>query len=119
MDLSKAFDKVWHQGLLFKLESFGIRGKLLNLLENYLSNRFQRVLLDGQESSWLPIKVGVPQGSILGPLLFLICINDLPDGLSSIAKLFADDASLFSIVQDPNESTKHLNLDLSVILTYS
>ena len=115
LDLSKAFDKVWHQGLLFKLESFGIRGKLLNLLEDYLSNRFQRVLLNGQESSWLPIKAGVPQGSILGPLLFLIYINDLPDGLNSIAKLFADDTSLFSIVQDPNESAKYLNLDLSVI----
>ena len=95
MDLSKAFDKVWHQGLLFKLESFGIRGKLLNLLEDYLSNRFQRVLLNGQESSWLPIKAGVPQGSILGLLLFLIYINDLPDGLNSIAKLLADDTSLF------------------------
>ena len=115
MDLSKAFDKVWHQGLLFKLESFGIRGKLLNLLEDYLSNRFQRVLLNGQESSWLPIKAGVPQGSILGPLLFLIYINDLPDGLNSIVKLFADDTSLFSIVQDPNESAKYLNLDLCVI----
>ena len=115
LDLSKAFDKVWHQGLLFKLESFGIRGKLLNLLEDYLSNRFQRVLLNGQESSWLPIKAGVPQGSILGPLLFLIYINDLPDGLNLIAKLFADDTSLFSIVQDLNESAKYLNLDLSVI----
>ena len=115
LDLSKAFDKVWHQGLLFKLESFGIRGKLLNLLKDYLSNKFQRVLLNGQESSWLPIKAGVPQGSILGPLLFLIYINDLPDGLNSIAKLFADDTSLFSIVQDPNESAKYLNLDLSVI----
>ena len=70
LDLSKAFDKVWHQGLLFKLESFGIRGKLPNLLEDYLSNRLQRVLLNRQESSWLPIKVRVPQGSILGPLLF-------------------------------------------------
>ena len=95
LDLSKAFDKVWHQGLLFKLESFGIRGKLLNLLEDYLSNRFQRVLLNGQESSWLPIKAGVPQGSILGPLLFLIYINNLPDGLHSIAKLFADVMFLF------------------------
>ena len=64
LDLSKAFDKVWRQGLLFKLESFGIRGKLLNFLEDYLSNRFQRVLLNGQESSWLPNKAGVPQGSI-------------------------------------------------------
>ena len=60
--LSKAFDKVWHQRLLLKLESFGIRGKLLNLLEHYLFNRFQRVLLNAQESSWFPIKAGVPQG---------------------------------------------------------
>ena len=74
MDLSKAFDEVWHEGLLFKLESFGIRGMSLNLLEDYLSNRFERVLLNGQESSWLPITVGVPQGYILGPLLFLIYI---------------------------------------------
>ena len=114
MKLSKAFDKVWHQGVLFKLESFGIREKLLNLLED-LSNRFQRVLLNGQESSWLPIKAGVPQGSILGPLLFLIYINDLPNGLNSFAKLFALDTSLFSIVQDPNEPAKYLNFDLSVI----
>ena len=83
---------------MFKLESFGIRGKLLNLLEGYRSNRFQRVLLNGEESSWFPIKAEVPQGSILGPLLFLIYINDLPDGLNSISKLFADDTSLFSIV---------------------
>ena len=95
MNLSKAFDKAWHQELLFKLESFGIRGKLLNVLEDYLSNRFHRVLLNGSESSWLLIKARVPQGSLLGPLLFLIYINDLPDGLISIAKLFADDKSFF------------------------
>ena len=102
-------------GTLFKLESFGIRGKLLNLLEDYLSNRFQRLVLNGQESSWLPVKAGVQQGSILGPLLFLIYINDLPNGLNSIAKLFADDTCLFSTVQDPIESAKYLNLELSVI----
>ena len=90
LNLSKAFGKVSHQGLLFKLESSGIRGKLLNVLEDYLFNRFQRVLLNGQESSCLPIKAGVPQGSILAPPLFLTYINDLPDGLNSTAKLFAE-----------------------------
>ena len=88
----------------------------LNLLKSVeSSNRFQSVLLNGQESSWLPIKAGVPQRSILSPLLFLIYINDLPDGLNSIAKLFTDDTSLFSVVQDPNESAKYLNLDLTVV----
>ena len=88
----------------------------LNLLKSVeSSNRFQSVLLNGQESSWLPIKTGVPQRSILSPLLVLIYINDLPDGLNSIAKLFTDDTSLFSVVQDPNESAKYLNLDLTVV----
>ena len=88
----------------------------LNLLKSVeSSNRFQSVLLNGQECSWLPIKAGVPQRSILSPLLFLIYINDLADGLNSIAKLFTDDTSLFSVVQDYNESAKYLNLDLTVV----
>ena len=94
LDISKALDKVWHEGLLYKLKSMGISGELYNLLENYLSDRFQRVILNGQFSSWRPILAGVPQGSILGPLLFLIYINDLPNELKSNAKLFADDTSL-------------------------
>ena len=103
LDISKAFDKVWHEGLLYKLKSMGISGELYNLLENYLSDRFQRVLLNGQASSWRPVLAGVPQGSILGPLLFLIYINDLPNELKSNAKLFADDTSLFTIVKDQTE----------------
>ena len=93
----------------------GISGKLYNLLENYLSERSQRVLLNGQTSSWRPVLAGVPQGSILGPLLFLIYINDLPDELKSNAKLFADDTSLFSIVKDKNESANILSNDLAQI----
>ena len=115
LDISKAFDKVWYKGLLYKLKSMGISGELYNLLENYLSDRFQRVLLNGQTSSWRPVLAGVPQGSILGPLLFLIYINDLPNELKSNAKLFADNTSLFTIVKDETESANILSNDLSEI----
>ena len=112
LDISKAFDKVWHDGIIFKLKQNGISGNLLNLLSNFLRNSKQRVVLNGQTSSRADVNAGVPQGSILGPLLFLICINDLADGLSSNAKLFADDTSLFSVVQNANTTAKELNNDL-------
>ena len=73
------------------MQTYGIDGKLLKLLKSYLKDRKQRVLLNGQKSSWKNILAGVPQGSVLGPLLFLIYINDLPDGLTSLCKIFADD----------------------------
>ena len=104
LDISKTFDKAWHEDLLYKLKSLGISGQLYNLLENYLSGTFQRVVLNGKTSSWRPVSPGVPQRSILGPLLFLIFINDLPNELKSNVTLFADDTSLFSIVKDKNES---------------
>ena len=95
LDISKAFDKVWYPGLLFKLRQNGIDGDLLELMTDYLSNRHQRVVLNGVHSTWLPLNSGVPQGSVLGPLLFLVYINDLTSNISSSIKLFADDASLF------------------------
>ena len=98
LDISKAFDKIWLLGLIFKIKSFGISGDFLELIKNFLSNRFQRIVLNGQTSEWEKITAGVPQGSILGLLFFLIYINDLTDGISSVVKLFADDTSLFSVV---------------------
>ena len=95
LDISKAFDKVWHQGLLYKLKQNGISGNLLETLADFLNDRKQRVVLNGQNSSWANIEAGVPQGSILGPLLFLIYINDLPDNLSTNVKLFLDYTSPF------------------------
>ena len=112
MDNSKAFNKVWHEGLLYKLESIGISGNLLNLFRSFLNDRYQRVVIHGQHSDWAPILAGVPQGSIL---VFPIYINDLPDNLNSLVKLFADDTSLFSMVHDPTLSAKILNDDLSRI----
>ena len=115
LDISEAFNKVWHDGLIFKLKSYGVEGELLLLLKNYLHNREQRVVLNGQTSEWKRIYSGVPQGSVLGPLLFLIYINDLPDGISSMCKIFADDTSLFSKVLDVNKSVTELNADLEKI----
>ena len=115
LDISKAFDKVWHDGLVFKLKSYGVEVELLSLLKNYLQNREQRVVLNGQTSGWRKINSGVPQGSVLGPLLFLIYINDLSDGIISICKIFADDTSLYSKVLDKNKSVTELNTDLENI----
>ena len=113
LNISKAFDKVWHEGLIFKLKQNDISGELLHILSDFVSSRKQRVALNGQNSSWTNVHAGVPQGSILGPLLFLIYINDLSDNLTSNAKFFAD--TLFSVVHDVNTSAKELNNDLKKV----
>ena len=95
LDISKAFDKVWDEGLILKLNQYGISGNLLRLIRCFRKIRKQRVVLSGQTSSWTSVLAGVPKGSILSPLFFLIYINDLSDDLSSNPKLFADDTSLF------------------------
>ena len=119
LDISKAFDKVWHDGIIFKLTQNGISGNLLNLLRDFLNERKQRVILNGQFSTWKNVSAGVPQGSILGPLLFLIYINDLTEGLSTNAKLFADDTSLFSVIHDIQTSANNLNKDLERISNWA
>ena len=115
LDISKPFDKEWHYGLIFKLTQNRISVNLLKPLRDFLSERRQRVVLNVQASTWTNITPGVPQGSILGSLLFLIYINDLSEGLSTNAKLFADDTSLFSVIHDSQTSANVLNKDLEMI----
>ena len=91
---------MWHEGLLYKLKSYGISGPLLILIKRFLTNRFQRVVLNCQISNWKNILADVPQGSILGRLFFLIFINDMPEGIQSNLKIFADETSIFSVMKD-------------------
>ena len=111
-DILKTFDKVYHQGLLFKLKQNGISGNLLNVITNFLHQRKQRVVLIRQHSSWTNIEPGVAQGSILGTLFFLIYINNLYDDLTSNPKLFAHGTSLFSVVHNINSTANNLKSDL-------
>ena len=122
LDISKAFDKVWHQGLLSKLRAYGITGPLHNLLASFLQDRQISVVLDGQRSSTKHVNAGVPQGSILGPTLFLLYINDLPDSIVSKLVMYADDTTLFNSIERPKDSAQQrqqlcdvLNKDLQAI----
>jgi len=112
LDISKAFDRVWHPGLLHKLREFGITGNLYSWLESYLTGRSQKVVIGGEESSTSKTNAGVPQGSILGPLLFLIFINDIVQVVENPIYLFADDASLIKIFNNIQEATMSINRDL-------
>ncbi|MCG8113685.1 MAG: reverse transcriptase family protein [Candidatus Thiodiazotropha taylori] len=114
-DISKAFDRVWHAGLIHKHVAAGVTGEVLNWFKNYLADRRQRVVLPGTVSDWTYIRAGVPQGSILGPLLFLVYINDIVVDIGSQIRLFADDTSLFIIVEDPVTAAGCLNSDLEKI----
>ena len=118
-DISKAFDKVWYKGSLFKLRRAGIRGKLLFWFSDYLSNRYQRVITPGGISTLCHIQAGVPQGSILGPLLFLIYINDTVDDIQSNIYLFADDTSLSMTVSDPLAAGTMLQTDTDKITDWA
>ena len=119
LDISKAFDRVWHEGLVYKLKCNGVAGKLLEFSEDYLRNRYQRVVLNGTESDWKALEAGVPQGSVLGPLLFLIYINDLPDNINSQMKLFADDSSLFTRGDDIHTTHEKLVADLETVTAWA
>ena len=108
-DITKAFDKVYHPALIHKLSNVGISGSLLDWFKSYLSNRTQRVVLQGELSPWCGVGAGVPQGSVLGPLLFLIYVNDIVDIVGSNIRLYADDVTLFITVDDPTDSNDSHN----------
>ncbi len=95
LDFAKAFDKVPHKRLIRKCEAYGIKGKLLNWLQAFVSGRRQRVSVNGSKSTWSDVCSGVPQGSVIGPLLFVIFINDMPHNITNFVSLFADDTKLF------------------------
>ena len=118
-DISKALDKVWHMGLMFKLETVGIKGNLLSWFHNYLSNRIQCVVLNGKTSSWKFVNAGVPQGSVLGPLMFLIYINDISLNLSCKTTLFADNTSLSKQITNRQVCELELQYDLKMIETWT
>ena len=110
LDISKAFDRVWHAGLLHKLKSYGISGQIFGLISSFLSNRRLRVVLDGKSSQEYPVNAGVPQGSILGPTLFLLYINDLPDDVICDIAIYADDTNLYSKCDWASELWQQLEL---------
>ena len=114
LDFSKAFDKVNHSKLLWKLHQYGIRGHVLNWVRAFLGSRSQRVVIEGEESESIPVTSGVPQGSVLGPILFLIYINDLPDEVCSQVRLFADDTALY-LTMESEDSGSTLQSDLDIL----
>ena len=104
MDFSKAFDVVPHRRLLYKLNHYGIRDNTLSWIDSFLSNRSQRVVVDGESSETAPVTSGVPQGSVLGPILFLTFINDMPDCVQSRCRLFADDSIIYRSVNGDDDA---------------
>ena len=112
LDVHAAFDKVWHAGLIAKLESIQVEGKCLNLFISYLSNRKQVVVVDGVKSEISNVKAGVPQGSRLGPILFILYIEDIKDDLECEILIYADDTTLIAVGKDPSETAEMLNRDL-------
>ncbi len=102
LDFRKAFDTVPHARLLNKLKAYGIRGQLLKWIGNFLHDRRQRVVIQDDKSEWADVLSGIPQGSVLGPTLFLVFINDLPDVVSNLVKIFADDTKMYTKIKNPN-----------------
>lgn len=119
LDVSAAFDAVWHKGLIKKLMSIKVKGAALEILISYLHDRRARTTVEGEYSEYVSIEAGVPQGSRLGPLLFIIYINDLILGLESLPLIYADDTTLISSETDTHSTTRILNRDLTRISSWA
>ena len=117
MDFHKAFDKVPHRRLLLKLWRYGIRGNIHKWIEGFLTQRRQRVVIDGEFSPWVDVESSVPQGTVTGPLDFLLFINDLPDDINNHVRLFADDCILYSKVAGPEDASS-LQKDLDTLTSW-
>ena len=118
LDFQKAFDTVPHHRLFTKLKGYGISGNILEWIKNFLSERKQKVVLNGSNSKWTDVTNVIPQGSVLGHILFTIYINDLPDVVQNVAKLFADDTKLYAAVNNTNDEIK-LQGDIDRLMQWS
>ena len=115
MDVDGAFEKVWHKGLIAKLEQASVTENCIKLFQSYLCNRRQVVVIDGVKSDVLHLKAGIPQGSKLGPILFILYINDIQIDLESEVLIYADDTTLLAFGKNPVETALILNRDLKRI----
>ena len=114
LDFCKAIYKVQHQGHLQKLYTYGFRGKVCVWVKESLSNRVQRMIANGSKSVWIKIPVVYPKGSVIGPVLFLVFVNDLPDVMKVLTKLFADDAKLYSVVSGTDDHRVQFSLNRGI-----
>ena len=110
LDICKAFDRIWHAGLVGKLKSYRISGQIFGIICSFLSNRRLPVVLDGKFLQEYPVNAGVPKGSILGPTLFLLYINDLPDDVICDIAIYADDTTLYSKCDQASDLWQQLEL---------
>ena len=118
LDFKKAFDSVPHKRLIGVLRQYRVTRRTLNWITDFLSERHQRVVINDSRSSWQPVKSGIPQGSVLGPVLFLIYINTIPDKIASKIYLFTDDAKLYRQIEDKSDVTR-IHEDLQSLETWS